>query len=297
MILLYEPLYNLSETELSTLRDYLNMNLVTEFICRFISPAEALILFMKKKDDTLCLCVDYWSLNAIMIQDRYLLSLISEILDRLVRVRWFMCLDVIAVYNLLRIKAEQKWMTAFCTRYRNFEYTVMPFELCNAPVTFQSYVNRALRPVMNHTVIAYLNDVLIYSEDFMKHNEHVRVILSLLQDADLYINVFKCLFDVNTVKFLGFIIFTKEIHMNLKRVEMISTWSESQILKNVQLFLEVSNFYQHFIMHYSNHRITNRLNRKKGPSIFSRNWVSIEGLCRLEEGFHETLISETFWSD
>ena len=71
-------------------------------------------------------------------------------------------------------------MTAFCMHYRNFEYTVMPFELCNASVTFQSYMNRVLRPVMNCTVIAYLNDVLIYSEDLMKHNEHVRVMLSLL---------------------------------------------------------------------------------------------------------------------
>ena len=98
----------------------------------------------------------------------------------------------------------------------------MSFDLCNAPVTFQSYVNRALRPVMNCTVIAYLDDVLIYSEDLTKHNEHVQVMLTLLRDVSLYINIIKCLFDVNTVEFLSFIIFTSGIHMNSKRMKTIS---------------------------------------------------------------------------
>ena len=104
----YESLYNLSEVELTVLHDYLKMNLTTEFIHRFISSAETSILFTKKKNDTLHLCMNYCRLNVITIQDRYLLSLISEILNRLTRVRRFMQLDMIAVYNFLCIKAEQK---------------------------------------------------------------------------------------------------------------------------------------------------------------------------------------------
>ena len=180
MTSLYDSLYNLSEVELTALCDYLKMNLTMRFIQRFISSAETSILFTKKKNDTLHLCMNYCRLNAITIQDRYLLLLISEILNRLTRVKRFMQLDMIAAYNLLHIKAEQKWMTAFCMQYRNFEYTVMPFDLCNALMTFQSYMNRALRPVMNWMIIAYLDDVLIYSEDLRKHNEHVWAVLSLL---------------------------------------------------------------------------------------------------------------------
>ena len=104
----YESLYNLSETELSSLHGYLKMNLTTGFICRSTSSAEALILFMKKKNDTLCLCVNYWGLNTIMIRDHYLLSLISEILNWLMRAKWFTWLNMIAVYNLLCIKSGQK---------------------------------------------------------------------------------------------------------------------------------------------------------------------------------------------
>ena len=135
------PLYNLSETELKTLWDYLETNLASGFIRRSTSPAGAPILFVKKKDGSLRLCIDYRGLNAITIQDRYPLPLIPEILDRLARARVFTRLDMIAAYNLVRIEQGQEWMTAFRTRYGNFEYLVMPFRLCNAPATFQSYVD------------------------------------------------------------------------------------------------------------------------------------------------------------
>ena len=287
----YESLYNLSEVKLSTLHDYLKTNLAADFICRFISSAETFILFIKKKDSTLWLCVDYWELNAIMIQDRYLLSLISEILDRLMRVRRFTCLNMIAAYNLLWIKSGQKWMTAFWTWYRNFKYTVMLFRLCNAPVTFQSYMNRALRPVMNQTVIVYLNDVLIYSEDLMKHNEHVKAVLSLLQKAELYMNVAKCLFNVKEVKFLSFIIFTWGIHMNLKRVEMIIFWSVLQTLKDVQSFLSVSNFYRQFITHYSKvaEPLTD-LTEKKALNSFHVTEAAVTAFITLKNAFMKSLL-------
>ena len=117
------------------------MNLASGFIKRSSSPTGAPILFIKKKDGTLRLCVNYRGLNAITVQDRYPLPLIPEIMDHLAQAKVFTRLDLITAYNLIRIKEGCEWMTAFRTRYRNFQYQVMPFSLCNAPATFQSYMD------------------------------------------------------------------------------------------------------------------------------------------------------------
>jgi len=158
-------LYNLSETELGVLKEYIDKNLQSGFIRRSKSPAGSPILFVKKKDGGLRLCVDYRALNAITVRDRYPIPLISEILDRLRRAKTFTKIDLRGAYNLIRVKEGDEWKTAFRTRYGLFEYCVMPFGLANAPSTFQSYIDKALQHLVDVTVIIYLDDILIYSDD------------------------------------------------------------------------------------------------------------------------------------
>jgi hypothetical protein len=132
----FGPIYGLSEPELQALRDYLTKNLAKGFIQHSKSPAGAQILFVKEKDGSLRLCVDYHGLNKITKKNRYPLPLISGLLDQLRTEKIFTKLDLRGAYNLLKIRPGDEWKTAFRTRYSHFEYTVMPFGPTNAPVAF-----------------------------------------------------------------------------------------------------------------------------------------------------------------
>ena len=158
----FGPLYNLSETELVTLKSYLEENLSNGFIERSESPAGAPVLFVKKKDGSLRLCVDYRGLNRITVPNRCPLPLISETLDRLYGCTIFTKLDMRGAYNLLRIKKRDEWKTAFRTRYGHFQYKVMPFGLCNAPASFQAFVNDTLRKYLDTFLVVYLDDILVF---------------------------------------------------------------------------------------------------------------------------------------
>ena len=170
----YSPIYSLGPMELETLKAYIKNNLANGFIRPSKSPAGASILFDKKPDGSLRLCVDYRGFNNLTIKNWYLLPLVKELLDWLGQAQRFTQLDLINVYRQMRIKESDKWKTAFRTRYGYFEYQVMPFGLTNAPATFQSYINKILAEKLNVFVIVYLDDILIYTESESK--EHIQAI-------------------------------------------------------------------------------------------------------------------------
>ena len=151
------PIYSLSESELKALREYLDEHLAKGFIQHSKSPAGAPILFVKKKDGSLRLCVDYRALNRITVKNRYPLPLISNLLDRLSTAHIFTKIDLRGAYNLLRIRPGDEWKTAFRTRYGHFEYLVMPFGLTNAPATFQHLMNDIFRDYLDDFIIVYLD--------------------------------------------------------------------------------------------------------------------------------------------
>ncbi len=132
----YGPIYNLSERELSVLRDYLKENIERDWIRPSMSPAGAPILFVPKKDGRLRLCVDYRALNNVTIKNRYPLPLVSELMDRVSRAKVYIKLGLRDAYHCIWVKEGNEWKTAFRTQYGHFEYTVVPFGLANAPATF-----------------------------------------------------------------------------------------------------------------------------------------------------------------
>ena len=158
----YERIYNLSEFELRTLKDYMEANQANGFIQRSSSPAEAPILFAKKKEGGLRLCVDYCALNQAMVKNSYPLPLISVMLDRVREPTIFTKLDLRGAYNLIPIKEGDEYKTAFRTHYGQLEYRVIAFGLTNAPATFQSYIDDCLRPYIHDFTVCYLDDILIY---------------------------------------------------------------------------------------------------------------------------------------
>jgi hypothetical protein len=159
----FGPIYRLSPTELETLREYIDVNLRKGWIRHSQSPAAAPILFVRKPDGTLRLCVDYRGLNKITIKNRYPLPLFGEIFDRVGKAKVFTKFDMRDGYHRLRVAAGEEWKTAFRCRYGLFEYQVMPFGLCNAPGTFQHFINDLFRDYLDDFLVSYLDDLLIYS--------------------------------------------------------------------------------------------------------------------------------------
>ena len=247
----YESLYNLLNTELATLKQYLNDVLVKEWIKHFVSSTDAFILFILKKNDSLHLCMNYWDLNKITVKNHHSLSLISETLNRLNQVKQFTKLNLKNVYHHLRIQCEDEWKTTFCTRYDHFEYMIMSFNLINASVIFQTYINKILTELLNNFCIIYLNDILIFFIEKTDHVNHMKQILKKLRKFKLYASLKKCAFFITKVNFLKFVIFTKSILMNLSRIDIIKTWFRSKMYWKIQVFLRFINFYRRFIHHYS----------------------------------------------
>ena len=247
----FGPIYSLSEKELGVLREYLDENLDKGFVVPSESPAAAPILFVKKKDGSLRLCVDYRGLNKITVKNRYPLPLIPELLDRLRKAKVFTKIDLRGAYNLLRIAEGDEWKTAFRTRYGLFEYKVMPFGLTNAPASFQHLMNHNFRDMLDDFVIVYLDDILVFSNSIEEHTEHVKLVLQRLREVGLYAKASKCEFHTNSVEFLGFVISDKGISMDMKKVQTILDWPKPCNLHDVRSFLGFCNFYRRFIKGYS----------------------------------------------
>ena len=170
---LFGPIYGLSEPELEALRTYLDENLEKGFIQPSKSPIGAPNLFVKKKDGSLRLCVDYHGLNKNIVHNQYPLPLILELLDRLRCPQFFSKIDLRGTYNLVRIKPGDEWKTAFRTRYGHFEYKVMPFGLTNALDVFQHMMNDIFQEYRDHFVIVYLDDILVFSSSIDEHTHYM----------------------------------------------------------------------------------------------------------------------------
>ena len=200
------PMYSLSQTELTALREFIDEHLATGFIRPSRSPHGAPVLFIKKKDGGLRLCVDFRGLNKLTKKDRYPLPLITDLLDSPGRARIYTKIDLQHAYHLVRIAEGDEWKTAFRTRYGSFEWLVMPFGLTNAPAAFQRFMNDIFSDMLDVCVIIYLDDILIYSDNKELHRKHVREVLRRLRENGLYAGTNKCTFHTDTVEYLGYIL-------------------------------------------------------------------------------------------
>ncbi|TRX94028.1 hypothetical protein FHL15_005106 [Xylaria flabelliformis] len=240
-----------SRQELRVIKKYLDENLDKGFVRPSKSRAAAPLLLAKKPGGGVRVCVDYRGLNNITIKNRYPLPLIRETLDSLCHAKYFTKLDVIAAFNRVRVAEEDVWKTAFITRFGLYETLVTPFGLCNAPSTFQNFINDVLYEGLDKYTSAYLDDVLIYSKTKKEHVHHVRKVLSALLEAGLHVDIKKCEFHTTETKYLGLIIGTDGIKMDPKKVEAITNWEQPQHVKDVQKFLGFANFYRRFIKSFS----------------------------------------------
>ena len=185
------------------------------------------------------------------VKNRYPIPLISETLGKLAGAVRYTKLDVIHAFNRIQMKEGHKWLTAFNSRYGQFEYLVMPFGLCNAPGTFQGYINESLREYLDIFCTAYLDDVLIYSSREEDHASHVLQVLRRLHKRGLQVDIDKCEFNTTKVKYLGMIVTTNGIEMDPEKTDAVQKWETPSTVKEVQAFLVFANFYRRFISDFA----------------------------------------------
>jgi hypothetical protein len=211
----------MSRIEIEKLRRYLNENLIKELIRANRFHVVSFVMFVKKSEEKLRFCVNYRALNAITIKNRYSLLLIVEILHQLTKVKIFIKIDIIVVFNMLRIREEDEELITFRTRFDLFESSILFFDLCNELVSFQHFINDTLHEYFNEFCTAYLDDILIYSDNKLKHEAHVKKILFKLRDASLQVDIIKCKFHIIEITYLSMIVIIKRIKINSVKIKIV----------------------------------------------------------------------------
>ncbi len=189
-------------------------------------------------------------MNKIIIKNHHSLSLINETLNKFNQVKQFIKLNLKNVYHHFRILCKDEWKMMFYTHYNYFKYMIMSFNLINASVIFQTYINKILIKFLNNFCIIYLNDILIFFIKKTDHIDYMKQILKKLRKFKLYASLKKYVFFIIKVNFLEFVIFTKNVSINLSKVNIIKTWFRLKMYQKIQVFLKFINFYERFIHYY-----------------------------------------------
>ncbi len=242
--------YWMSFYKLQKVKKYLNKNLFKEFIISSKASYFSLILFILKANKDLRFCVDYQKLNAIIKRNCYSLSLINEMINKIVDCKHLTRLNIISTFNKLRMHSDSENYTIFIIALEAYKSKVLFFKLTNDSVSFQQYMNNVLWDFLNDFCQVYLNDILIYSKTQREHQQHVKIILDYLREADLQVDIWKCEFNVKETVFLEVIVSEQSLCMNFIKVKVIVNWTTSINLKEIQSFMRFVNFYRCFIKNF-----------------------------------------------
>ncbi|KAI3811011.1 hypothetical protein L1987_20725 [Smallanthus sonchifolius] len=243
--------YRLAPSEMQELSSQLQELLDKGFIRPSFSPWGAPVLFVKKKDGTFRMCIDYRELNKLTIKNRYPLPRIDDLFDQLQGSSFYSKIDLRSGYHQLKIQEEDIPKTAFRTRYGHYEFLVMPFGLTNAPAVFMDLMNRVCKPYLDKFVIVFIDDILIYSRTKEEHEYHLKLILELLRNEKLYAKFSKCEFWIQEVHFLGHVINKNGIHVDPSKIEAIKNWEAPRTPTEVRQFLGLAGYYRRFIENFS----------------------------------------------
>ncbi|GJU25508.1 putative reverse transcriptase domain-containing protein [Tanacetum coccineum] len=229
--------YRLAPAEMQELSTQLQELFDKGFIRPSSSPWGAPVLFVKKKDGSFRMCIDYRELNKLTVKNRYPLPRIDDLFDQLQGSRVYSKIDLRSGYHQLRVREEDIPKTAFRTRYGHYEFQVMPFGLTNAPAVFMDLMNRVCKPYLDRFVIVFIDDILIYSKSRKEHEGHLRLILKLLKEEKLYAKFSKCEFWLSKVQFLGHVIDSEGIHVDPTKIESIKDWVSPKTSTEIRQFL------------------------------------------------------------
>jgi Reverse transcriptase (RNA-dependent DNA polymerase)/RNase H-like domain found in reverse transcriptase/Integrase zinc binding domain/Chromo (CHRromatin Organisation MOdifier) domain/Retroviral aspartyl protease/Integrase core domain/Retrotransposon gag protein/Zinc knuckle len=246
-----KPMYRLSPLERAevnkTLHDLLEKGFIEPSSSNFASP----ILFVKKKDGTLRMVIDYRGVNKLTVKNKFPLPRIDDLLDQLSGANVFSSLDLLSGYHQIRITDDDVSKTAFRTPQGLFQFKVLPFGLTNAPATFQAVMNKVLAPLLGKCVVVYMDDILVYSRNEDEHVEHLRAVLALLREHQLYCKLKKCSFFMREVSFLGHLVGEAGVRADPAKVKTVVDWPVPRNVHDLRCFLGLTNYFRKFIQGYA----------------------------------------------
>jgi hypothetical protein len=216
-----------------------------------VSPWGAPVLFVKKKDDTLRMCIDYRQLNNVTIKNKYPLPMINDLFDQLGGVSIFSKIDLRLGYHQVRIKGEDVHKIAFRTRYGHYEFVVVPFGLTNSPATFMCLMNNVLNKFLDKFVLVFIDDILIYSKNRKEHDEHLILVLQVLREHQLYAKFNKCEFFKKQIHYLGHVLSEEGVAIDLDKIRSIMEWPTPTDVSDIRSFMGLARYYRRFIKGFS----------------------------------------------
>ncbi|GJS03026.1 putative reverse transcriptase domain-containing protein, partial [Tanacetum coccineum] len=228
--------YRLAPSEMKELSEKLQELSDKGFIRPSSSPWGAPVLFVKKKDGSFRMHIDYQELNKLTVKNRYPLPRIDNLFDQLQGSNVYSKIDLRSGYHQLRVREGYIPNTAFRSSYGHYEFQVMPFGLTNASTVFMDLMNRVCKPYLDKFVIVFIDDILIYSKNKEEHEEHLRLILKLLKKEELYAKFSKCEFRIPKVQFLGHVIDSQGIHVDPAKIESIKDWASPKTPTEILAF-------------------------------------------------------------
>jgi len=273
------PPYRMAPAELKELKDQLQDLLSKGFIRPSVSPWGAPVLFVKKKDGTMRMCIDYRQLNKVTVKNKYPLPRIDDLFDQLQGASLFSKIDLRSGYHQLKIRASDIPKTAFRTRYGHYEFLVMSFGLTNPPAAFMELMNGVFRPYIDSFVIVFIDDILVYSRTEDDHVRHLRIVLQRLREEKLYAKFSKCEFWLNSVAFLGHVVSKEGIRVDPAKIEAVRGWTRPTSPTEIRSFVGLAGYYRRFVQGFST--ITAPLTR------LTRQGVGFQWSDECEESFQK----------
>ncbi|KAL4010945.1 hypothetical protein IC575_027987 [Cucumis melo] len=237
----------MAPTELKELKVQLQELLDKGFIRPSVSTWGAPVLFVKKKDGSMRLCIDYRELNKVTVKNRYPLPRIDDLFDQLQGATVFSKIDLRSGYHQLRIRDSDIPKTAFRLRYRHYEFIVISFGLINAPAVFMDLMNRVFKDFLDSFVIVFIDDILVYSKIEAEHEEHL-----------------------HQVSFLGHVVSGEGVSVDPAKIEAVTSWPRPSTVSDIRSFLDLAGYYRRFVEDFS--RIASpltQLTRKGTPFVWS----------------------------
>ncbi len=235
------PLFRYSQPELEEMKKQVSDLLSKGLINTSSSPFGAPVLFVKKKDGTMRMCIDYRGLNNVTVPNRYPLPRVDDLLDRLQGATVFSSLDLLSGYHQIRLLESDVAKTAFKTPFGLYEFRVMPFGLTNAPAVFMAHMN----DILHHLpfCVVYLDDILIYSKTPEQHVDHVRQVLEVLEQHHYLLKLKKCDFFKKELLYLGHVISSDGIRPDPKKVQAILNYPVPETVHQLRSFMGLVNWF------------------------------------------------------
>lgn len=229
------------------LQDLLAAGIIRESESPFASP----IVVVRKKDNSVRLCIDFRKLNSQTIKDAYALPNLEEVFSALTGSKWFSVLDLKSGYYQIEMEEADKSKTAFVCPLGFWEFNRMPQGITNAPSTFQRLMERCMGDLNRKEVLVFIDDLIIFSESLEEHESRLMHVLKRLKEYGLKLSPEKCKFFQTSVRYLGHIVSENGVETDPVKIEALKTWPRPRNLKELRSFLGFSGYYRRFIQDYS----------------------------------------------